>query len=153
MDQIGDQLGELLLGALPTVVIVTLFIIFMRWAFWTPFQRVLEQREAATIGARKDADEMLTRAEEKVREYDDALREVRAEIYREQEEARRKALDERTRAIADTREKAGQMIQKAKAEIASEVETARKDLDSQVKKLAKEITQTLLSGQSTGRRA
>lgn len=153
MDQIGDQLGELLLGALPTVVIVTLFIIFMRWAFWTPFQRVLEQREAATIGARKDADEMLTRAEEKVREYDDALREVRAEIYREQEEARRKALDERTRAIADTREKTSQMIRKAKAEIASEVETARKDLDSQVKKLAKEITQTLLSGQSTGRRA
>lgn len=153
MDQIGDQLGELLLGALPTVVIVTLFIIFMRWAFWTPFQRVLEQREAATIGARKDADEMLTRAEEKVREYEEALREVRAEIYREQEEARRKALDERTRAIADTREKTSQMIRKAKAEIASEVETARKDLDSQVKKLAKEITQTLLSGQSTGRRA
>ncbi len=153
MDQIGDQLCELLLGALPTVVIVTLFIIFMRWAFWTPFQRVLEQREATTIGARKDADEMLTRAEEKVREYDDALREVRAEIYREQEEARRQALDERTRAIADTREKTSQMIRKAKAEIASEVETARKDLDSQVKKLAKEITQTLLSGQSTGRRA
>lgn len=148
MDQIGQQLGELLLGALPTAVIVTLFIIFMRWAFWTPFQRVLEQREATTIGARKDADEMLTRAEEKVREYDDALREVRAEIYREQEEARKKVLDERTRAIADTREKASQLIQKAKTEIASEVETAKKDLDSQAKKLAKEIAGSLLSATS-----
>ena len=153
MDQIGQQLGELLLGALPTAVIVTLFIIFMRWAFWTPFQRVLEQREAATIGARKDADEMLTRAEEKVREYEDALREVRAEIYREQEEARRQALDERTRVVADTREKASQMIQKAKAEIASEVETARKDLGAQAKKLAKEIADSLLTGQGSRRRA
>ncbi len=153
MDQIGQQLGELLLGALPTAVIVTLFIIFMRWAFWTPFQRVLEQREAATIGARKDADEMLTRAEEKVREYEDALREVRAEIYREQEEARRQALDERTRVVADTREKASQMIQKAKAEIASEVETARKDLGAQAKKLAKEIADSLLSGRATRRSA
>jgi F-type H+-transporting ATPase subunit b len=149
MGQIGHQLGELLLGALPTAVIVTLFIIFMRWAFWTPFQRVLEQRESATIGARKDADQMLTRAEEKVREYEDALHEVRTEIYREQEEARKKMLDERTQAIGEARDKAGQMIQKAKTEIAAEVETARKDLDSQAKKLAKEIADSLLSGQGS----
>ena len=148
MDQIGHQLGELLLGALPTVIIVTLFIIFMRWAFWTPFQRVLEQREAATLGARQDADAMLTRAEEKVREYEEALREVRAEIYREQEEARRQALDQRAQAISEAREKASQMIRKAKAEIASEVETAKKDLDSQAKKLAKEIADSLLSGRA-----
>ncbi len=132
-------------GALPTTIIVFLFILFMRWAFWTPFQRVLEERETVTAGARKDAEEMMTRAEEKVQQYEDSLREVRAEIYREQETARKQALDERTAAITAAREDAAGVIAKAHAEIAAEVKTARKSLEAEAGKLAGEIAGSLLN--------
>ena len=151
MEQIGHQLAELVWGALPTAIIVFFFILFMRWSFWTPFQRVLEQREAATSGARKEAGEMLARADEKVRGYEETLRQVRAEIYHEQEAARREALDERGHALTEAREKASQIIQHARAEIAADVETAQKDLDTQAKKLAEEITQSLLSPSAGGK--
>ncbi len=151
MEQIGHQLAELVWGALPTAIIVFFFILFMRWSFWTPFQRVLEQREAATSGARKEAGEMLARADEKVRGYEETLRQVRAEIYREQEAARREALAERGHALTEAREKASQIIQQARAEIAADVAAAKKDLATQAKKLAEEITRSLLSPSAGGK--
>ena len=145
MDQILQQLGGLLWGALPTTIIVFLFILFMKWAFWTPFQRVLEQRDAVTAGARKGAEEMMTRAEEKVRQYEDSLREVRAEIYLEQETARKQALDDRAAAITAARKDATMVIEKARAEIAAEVKTARRTLEAEAEKLADEIAGSLLN--------
>ena len=152
MDQILQQLGGLLWGALPTTIIVFLFILFMRWAFWTPFQRVLEERDAVTAGARKGAEEMMTRAEEKVQQYENSLREVRGEIYREQEAARKQALDERTAAITAARKDAATIVEKARTEIAAEVKTARKTLEAEAGKLAGEIAGSLLSPDSGKRR-
>lgn len=145
MGEIVQQLTELFWGALPTAIIVFLFILFLRWSFWTPFQKVLEQREAATEGARKQASDLLAQAEEKIRQYEDALRQARAEIYREQEESRRQALEERAQTLTKAREQANQQIQQAKAEIATEVAGAKKDLEAQTRQLAEEITGTLLA--------
>ena len=150
MDQIGHQLVELFWGALPTAIIVFLFILFMRWSFWTPFQRVLEQRDAATAGARKSADETLARAGEKVRQYEETLRQVRADIYREQDAARRQALDERARTLTEVREKSRQMIQQARDQISAEVAAAKKDLETEAQRLAGEIARSLLEPAGTG---
>jgi len=87
MDQILQQLLDLLLplfwGALPTVLVVFFLFFFLRWAFWRPFERVLAERQAATEGARKYAETILSTASEKLHQYEEALRQARAEIYRE----------------------------------------------------------------------
>src|SRR3989338_2376867 len=93
------QLQGLLWGALPTTLIVLLFFFFLRWAFWKPLERVLAERQAATEGARKEAGERLGKASEKLRQYEESLRQARAEIYRQQEAARHQALDERARIL------------------------------------------------------
>ena len=138
------QLQGLLWGALPTTLIVLLFFFFLRWAFWKPLERVLAERQAATEGARKEAGELLGQANEKLRQYEESLRQARAEIYRQQEGARRQALDERARILRDTREKAGVMLRQAKLEIAGDVAQAKKDLEGESRRLAEEITRTLL---------
>lgn len=145
------QLQGLLWGALPTTLIVLLFFFFLRWAFWKPLERVLAERQAATEGARKEAGELLGQANEKLRQYEESLRQARAEIYRQQEGTRRQALDERARILRDTREKAGQMVQQAKLEIAGDVAQAKKDLDAETRRLAEEITRTLLEPTGGGR--
>jgi F-type H+-transporting ATPase subunit b len=145
------QLQGLLWGALPTTIIVLLFFFFLRWAFWRPLERVLAERRAATEGAQKEAGELVAQANEKLRQYEESLRQARAEIYRQQEAARRLALEERARILRDTREKAGEMLRQAKLEIAGDVAAAKKDLDAESRRLAEEITRTLLEPAGGGR--
>lgn len=151
MERIAQQLADLLWGALPTVIIVFLFFFFLRWAFWRPLERVLAQRQAATEGARKEADQLLNQADEKLRQYEEALRQAQGEIYRQQEAARQQALEERTRILGETREKATQMIRQAKLEIGDDVAQAKKELEAESRRLAEEITRALLQPARAGR--
>lgn len=153
MDQVLQQLLDLLLplfwGALPTVLIVFFLFFFLRWAFWRPFERVLAQRQAATEGARKDAETILNTANEKLHQYEEALRQARAEIYREQEAARSAALDERSRTLRDTRQQAAESARQAKLVVTGEVEQAKKELESESQRLAEQIARTLLAPAGT----
>ena len=51
MEKLLPQLGEMLLGALPTVLIVFALYFFLRWSFFTPLERVLAERERLTAGS------------------------------------------------------------------------------------------------------
>ena len=144
MEKIFQQLLGLFLEALPTTVIVLLFFFFLRWAFWKPLEKALAERDQATAGARQAADEMLARAGEKVRQYEDALRDARAEIYRQQEAARRQAADERARLLSDTRARAGETLLEARNEIAAEVDKAKKEIETESQRLGDEIARSLL---------
>ena len=53
--EILRQLGELFLQAVPTVIIVFLFYFFMRWAFFTPIQKAMDERRERIEGAREEA--------------------------------------------------------------------------------------------------
>ena len=144
MDKIVHQLQELLLGAVPTAVIVFLLFLFLRWSFWRPLERVLAARQKATEGARRDAELALSRAHEKVQQYEEALRQARAEIYREQEARRQEALEERTRLVRETRQRASDAVKQAKLDLARDAELARKDLEAETQRLADQIARSLL---------
>lgn len=144
MEKLLPQLGELLWGALPTTVIVLLLFLFLRWAFWRPFEAVLARRQAATEGTRRDAEAILSRAQEKLGQYEEAVRKARAEIYREQEDNRQRALEERHRILRDARQQAAETLRQAKLEIARDVEQAKQALASETERLAEQVTRALL---------
>lgn len=145
MQQIIQQLLDLLVGAVPTVIIVFLLFFFLRWAFWRPFERVLAQRQAATEGAREGADALLKQTDEKLHQYEEALRQARAEIYQEQEASRRAALEERSHLLKETREQANERLRQARSQITAEVEQARRSLEAESERLAEEIARALLT--------
>ncbi|MGC1597065.1 MAG: hypothetical protein WA774_17055, partial [Candidatus Acidiferrales bacterium] len=91
------QLGELFLQAVPTVIIVFLFYLFMRWAFFAPIQKAMAERDAKIEGARREAAEVEEAARQDLENYNEALRKARAEIYAEQEAARQAILAERAK--------------------------------------------------------
>jgi F0F1-type ATP synthase membrane subunit b/b' len=142
--QIFSQLGELFLEALPTTIIVFLFFLFLRWAFFGPMERVLAERSKRIEGARKEADAAQVAAQEKVRHYQEALKKARGELYAEQDAARRAVLDERTRLIKQTRDQANDGIRVAKDKIAGEVAAARKQLEQDSQTLGSEIARAIL---------
>src|ERR1700682_6486679 len=101
--EILQQLGQLFLAAVPSAIMVFLFYLFLRWSFFTPLEKVLAERKARIEGARHDAELLRAAAEGKRRAHQEGLRKARAQIFAEQEAARRIALDARAIAIQQAR--------------------------------------------------
>ena len=148
--EILNQLGDLFLAAAPTVILVFLFYLFLRWSFFAPMERVLSERHKRAAGARQEAEASRAAMQEKLRAYNEALRKVRGEIFVEQEAARRKVLEERQAAVSAARFAAQQELQAAKKALAAEVEAARAQLEQSSGVLAGEIAETILAGGPSG---
>src|SRR5215470_8816631 len=117
MQEIVHQLGELFLQAVPTVLIVLIFYIVLRFLFFKPLLAVMAERDARTAGAQKAAVAAQAAAAEKVNQYQEALKKARAQVYAEQEAARKKLLDERAAQLKDARAAAGKQVASAKDQI------------------------------------
>ena len=144
MSDLVHQLGELFLRAVPVAVIVLLFYVIMRSIFFQPLLKVMAERDARTIGAQKAAEAAQAAAAEKVRQYEDALRQARAKVYAEQEADRRKLMDERTAALKEARGKADAEVTAAKDRVAGEFAIAKKDIQGGTSQLAAEIARRVL---------
>lgn len=144
MDAVLDALGELILKALPTLILLILLHIYLRWMFYRPMDRLLQERWEATDGARKAADEALARAERKAAEYEEALRQARLELAAEQEKARQRLQAEQSVALSEARAGTDTMVQEARASLAREADEARKDLETEAERLAGEIVSAIL---------
>ena len=149
MSEIVHQLGELFLGAVPTVLIVLVFYLVFRSVFFKPLLAVMAEREARTAGAQKAAEAARAAAAEKVRQYQEALKQARAQVYAEQEAARKKALDERAALLQEARAKAGNEVAGEKSRIERELAGARRDVESTIGQLAVEIARRVMQS-STG---
>ncbi len=142
--EILHQLGELFLQALPTVIIVFLFYLFLRSNFFQPLERVLTERWARTEGARRAAEASRAAAQEKVRAYQEALKKARTEIYGEQEAARRAILEERTALIRNVRSRSAEEVRTAKGKISADAVAARAEIELASETLAEEIARAIL---------
>src|SRR5260370_4169701 len=156
MDDSIRQLGELLLGAVPTVVILTLLYVLYTAIVHKPLRRVLEERRNKTEGAVEKSRTDIAAAEARTSEYEQRLREARATLFRTQESRRKAALDARTTALAEARNKAQAQVRAAKADIEKDRETAKDGLQAEAQALAAEIMRRMLepagAGVATGSR-
>jgi F-type H+-transporting ATPase subunit b len=143
-----NSLGQLFLGAVPTIIIVLLFYFFLRWAFFTPIQKAMAERDARIEGARKEAAEVEAAAKQELDSYNEALRKARAEIYAELEAARQVALDNRAKLLKTMRARAQEEVAAAKRGITAELDAARAQVERDAPALAGEIVHAILEGPS-----
>src|ERR1051325_5890113 len=106
MDVILQQLGELLLKAAPTFILVVVLQVYLRRVFFKPLEKVLHERYEATEGARKAADESLARAAAKAGEYEAAMRAARGDVYQVQEQIYKQLQEKATAQIGEARQRA-----------------------------------------------
>jgi F-type H+-transporting ATPase subunit b len=139
MHEMLKQLGELLLGSVPTA----LLLIFL-WTVYTalvhkPLVKVLAERRAKTDGAIEKARADVAAAEARTAEYEQRLREARAELFKSQDARRKIAVDARAASLAAARTKAQQQIEVAKAALEQEKAAAQGGLQAEAARLASEI--------------
>jgi F-type H+-transporting ATPase subunit b len=145
MEETLVALGGLLVRALPTFLIVLVLYFYLRSMFFKPLQRVLDERYAATEGAKEQAARSLERASAKSREYEDAIRAARAEIYQAQEQLHRRLEEQRQQELLAARARADEAVRNARAGLAEEVESARRMLAEDTSALADRIVDSILS--------
>jgi F-type H+-transporting ATPase subunit b len=144
MQAIVHQLGELFLQAVPTVLIILLFYFILRALFFKPLLAVMAERDSRTAGAERAAEAAQAAAAEKVKQYQEALKQARGQVYAEQQAARKKLLEERAARIKDARTRAAGEVSAAKARVAAELAAARRDVEATVAELSVEIARRIL---------
>jgi len=151
MDETLQQLGELLLGAVPTVLLLALLYALYTAIVHKPLQRVLQERRSKTEGAVEKSRADIAAAEARTAEYEQKLREARAAVFRAQEARRQVVLQARTSALNEARNRAQAQVQSAKRDIENDRSAAEKSLPSDAALLAQEIVRRVLRPAGAGR--
>jgi F-type H+-transporting ATPase subunit b len=151
MDQTLHQLGELLLGAVPTVILLALLYALYTAIVHKPLQRVLAERRAKTEGAVEKSRADIAAAEARTAEYEQRLREARASVFRAQDARRQAALQARGNALHEVRNKAQAQVQVAKQAIEADRVAAQAGLQKDAAVLAEEIVRRVLQPAGSGR--
>ncbi len=144
MTDLVHQIGELFLRAVPVALIVLIFYFILRSVFFQPLLKVMAERDARTLGAQNAAEAAHAAAAEKVKQYDDALKQARAKVYAEQEAERKKLLDESAAFLKEARTKASGEVGVAKERVAGELAAARKEIEATVAQLSVEIARRVM---------
>lgn len=144
MDQILQQVGTLLLGAVPTIILFIVLVMAYQFLLQRPLSRALEARRDRTDGAIEEAHKAIGRAEQRTQEYADRLRQARAEIYKMREQRIRQWSAERDAALDAARHAAGQTVSKAKAELDAETAQARQGIQASAGDLASRVVRAVL---------
>ncbi|PYX52523.1 MAG: hypothetical protein DMG79_00410 [Acidobacteria bacterium] len=150
MDQTLHQLGELLLGSVPTVILLTVLYALYTAIVHKPLRRVLDERRSKTEGAVEKSRADIAAAEARTAEYEQKLREARAAVFRAQEARRQQLLQDRTNALNEARSKAQAQVQSAKKDIESDRAAAEAGLPGEASALAQEIVRRVLQPAGAG---
>jgi F-type H+-transporting ATPase subunit b len=139
MDQILNELGGLVLGSVPTMVLFILLVIAYGLLVRRPLDRILAERHARTAGAMEQAKGAIAAAEAETGAYEEKLRRAKAELFEARERRLKQSAAEREAALEQVRQTAQQRVSSARqgieqsvAEARTQIEVASSDLGARV---------------------
>ena len=144
MDETLKQIGELLLGSIPTIIFFLVLYGLYVALVHKPMGRILAERRARTEGAIEKARADVGTAEARTAEYEQRLRDARLALFKAQEARRARAAQARGEALAEARKLAQVQIEQSRMAIEADKKVAMKSLEAEVGRLAEEIIRTVL---------
>jgi F-type H+-transporting ATPase subunit b len=145
MAQTLQSLGGIVLNSIPTVILLIILHFYLKAVLFRPLEKMLKQREDLNEGARRTAEASLAEAERKAREYEAKLRDARAVVYKEQEETRKRWLEDHAAQVAQAQTRADAAVKAARAALGSDAAAAKQDLAQSSAALADQIATTVLT--------
>lgn len=139
-----EQLGELLLASIPTIICFLVLWMAYRLIVHKKLEQVLAERHSRTEGAIQEAQAEISKAETRTAEYEQRLREARSQIYKTQEARRRHILEKRSAALTQARQQAEEMVKGARTDLERDVKEARSTLERQADDLADQVIASIL---------
>ena len=152
MEEIIQQVGTLLVGAVPTILLFIVLVLAYQFLVQGPLTSTLKQRRALTEGAIEDAHKAIAQAEARAAEYAAKLRQARGEVYKVREQRVKQWNAERDTSLDAARKASGVKVSQAKAELEAEAATARNTIQGSVGELASQVVRAVLPAASGGSR-
>jgi F-type H+-transporting ATPase subunit b len=144
MDELLHQIGDLALGALPTLILFILLVLAYRFILYDRLLRVRAERRERTAGALERSRLAVAEADVRSQEYEARLRAARAEIFRAREQRIRQWNGERENALAAARLSAQQRVQTAQTALQAQGAEARKQIEASAGQLAAQVLAAVL---------
>ena len=144
LDELLRQLGELVLGSVPTMIIFLLLVFAYRFILYGPLKKTLAERRARTTGALEAAHAAIAAADAKAQEYEAKLRAARAEIFHQRELRVQQWITQKDAALAAARHAAQERVAQARAGVEAEAAAARQQIESAAGQLAAQVLQVIL---------
>ena len=144
MQEIIQQVGTLLLGAVPTILLFIVLVLAYQFLVQGPLTATLKERRARTEGAVEDAHRAIAQAEARAAEYAAKLRQARAEVFKVREQRVKQWNAERDAALDAARKTAGQKVNQARVALEAEAAEARQSLQASAGDLAAQVVRAVL---------
>jgi F-type H+-transporting ATPase subunit b len=144
VDELLRQLGDLVLGSVPTMIIFLVLVFAYRYILYGPLVKTLAERRARTTGALEAAHAAIAAADAKSQEYEAKLRAARAEIFHQREQRVQQWTAQKDAALASARMAAQERVAHARSGIEAEAEAARKQIEGAAGQLAAQVLQAVL---------
>jgi F-type H+-transporting ATPase subunit b len=132
------------LSVLWVIFFVLLLTVVLDRLLFRPVLRVMGEREQAIRSARDLAERSANEARLASAEFEKKTADARAELYRQMDEMRRSAMNERAEILARTRAEAESEIAAASAKLASEADEARRRLSADADALGAAVAERIL---------
>lgn len=152
MQDILQQLGELMINAIPTALLFIVLVLAYELLVQGPLTAVLAKRRALTEGAMEDARKAIAEAEAKAADYAVRLRQARAEAYKIREQRVKQWNGERDAALDGARKAAGEKVRQARADLDGQADAARKVIQASAADLARQAIRAVLPATAGGSR-
>ncbi len=152
MDELLRQLGDLVLGSVPTMVIFLILVLAYTALVDRPLRRTLFERRERTAGAVEKAQAAIALADAKAQEYEARLRAARLEIFSRRDKQVQQWNQGRDAAVNEAREAAQLRVRQARSELEEQTRMARAQLDTGIDQLAAQILATILPAAVGGAR-
>jgi F-type H+-transporting ATPase subunit b len=152
MQEIIQQLGTLLLGAIPTILLFTVLVLAYQFLVQGPLTATLKERHVRTEGAQAKAHQAIAQAEDMAAEYAERLRQARGEVFKAREARVKQWNAERDAALDAARKEAGQRVSIAKTELETEAAQAKRTIQASAEDLASLVVRKVLPVAAGGSR-
>ena len=132
------------LSVLWVIFFVLLLTIVLDRLLFKPVLRVMGERERAIRSARELAERSAHEARRASAEFEKKTAEARGELYRQMDDMRRAAMNERAEIMSRTRAEAESEITAASAKLAAEADEARRRLGAEADALGAAVAERIL---------
>ncbi len=126
------------------LAIVGVMVVILNRTLLKPINRILSEREKQVAGRINDAQKMASETEGKLRDYNSALREARAEGYRLLEKERAEALKKKDEKLRLFREEMARLVSAEVEATRQQEDRVRQELESQASTMAALISARIL---------
>lgn len=121
-----------------------ILLIALNFILFKPIRQIMREREQGISSALEDAKAAQNRMQSLLENYNTSLAESKQKATSAYNAIYQQGLDAQRDMISAERTKAGEMLDKARAEIAAAANSARADLKKEAERLSQDITSKLL---------